>query len=107
MVGWSGERAAASPWALLGLVVPIAAGAVVSTVEAAASRPALAAAMLCGFALVQTSYLGAGALPSPDQRNAQLPGKSSSLPLLDCCSLFYQRWVRGSHSGYIYAICCL
>ena len=57
-VSVSGERTRARPWALLGLVMPMAAGALVSTAEAAA-RPALAAFALCCISLVATSLVGA------------------------------------------------
>ena len=54
-----GERT--RPWALLGFLMPLAAGALVSMAEAAA-RPALAAFALCCISLVATSLLGAGEL---------------------------------------------
>ena len=53
----SGERT--RPWALLGFLMPMAAAALVSVVEAAA-RPALAAYAMCCISLAATSLLGAG-----------------------------------------------
>ena len=56
----SGEGTKARPWALLALVLPMAAGALVSAAEAAA-RPALAAFGLCCISLLATSLVGVGA----------------------------------------------
>ena len=59
MVSVPGKRA--RPWALLEFLMPMAAGALVSMVEAAA-RPAMAAFALCCISLVATSLIGAGEL---------------------------------------------
>ena len=59
MVSVPGERT--RPWALLGFLMPLAAGALVSMIEAAA-RPALAAFALCCISLVATNLIGAGEL---------------------------------------------
>jgi len=60
----AGGGGRAGPWALLGLVAPLAAGAAVRGAEAATARPALSALALGGAALVQPSGAGAGA-PAP------------------------------------------